>query len=112
MVTKIVPPHDAWSTIVINGAMYSLDATLPIGRLTKFLYSIITKDPWIEKAALIEESCWFVGQRGRRHGADACAQCCASIDVDVSFEGKLLSLLFFGFSGRYFLVSRNLEGPS
>ena len=30
---------------------------------------------------------------------------------DVSFEGKLLSLLFFGFSGRYFLVSRNLEGP-
>ena len=32
--------------------------------------------------------------------------------VDVSFEGKLLSLLFFGFSGRYFLVSRNLEGPS
>ena len=79
--------------------MYSLDATLPIGRLTKFVHSII-KDPWIDKAALIEESCWFVGQRGLRHGADACMwhhDACASMHLMWVLRENL-SLFYFSAS--------------
>ena len=47
----------------------------------------------------------------RAEGMHVHMLCIDAFFVDVSFEGKLLSLLFFGFSGRYFLVSRNLEGP-
>lgn len=99
VVNKIVPPHDAWSTIddrwlVINGAMYSLDATLPIGRLTKFV-----KRPMDWQSSVVEESCWFVGQRGRW------SRCMCTCLHDAYFLISLMWVLRENFSLFYFLAS-------